>query len=91
MGIPRAETRWTGNNRGGYSNPRVDDLLNKLAVVVDDRERVGLHRDLLREQMGDIALMPLYWEVLPILMLRGVTGPYMQGNEATPNIFEWNK
>lgn len=91
MGIPRAETRWTGNNRGGYSNPRVDDLLNKLAVTVDDRERVGLHRDLLREQMGDIALMPLYWEVLPILMVRGVTGPYMQGNEATPNIFEWDK
>ena len=91
MGIPRAETRWTGNNRGGYSNPRVDEILNKLAVTVDTRERVGLHRDLLREQMGDVALMPLYWEVLPILMLRGVVGPRMQGNEATPNIYQWDK
>jgi peptide/nickel transport system substrate-binding protein len=91
MGIPRAETRWTGNNRGGYSNPRVDALLDKLAVTVGDRERIPLHADLLREQMGDIALMPLYWEVLPILMVRGVTGPYMQGSDATPNIFDWNK
>jgi len=91
MGIPRAETRWTGNNRGGYSNPRVDEILNKLALTVDARERVGLHRDLLREQMEDIALMPLYWEVLPILMLKGVVGPRMQGSEATPNIYEWDK
>jgi len=90
-GIPRAETRWTGNNRGGYANPRVDAILDKLAVIVDTRERIGLHRDLLKEQMEDVALMPLYWEVLPILMLRGMIGPRMQGNEATPNIYEWDK
>jgi peptide/nickel transport system substrate-binding protein len=89
--IPRAETRWTGNNRGGYNNPKVDEILDKLGVVVDSRERVSLHRDLLREQMEDIALMPLYWEVLPILMLKGIVGPRMQGNEATPNIYEWDR
>ena len=89
--IPRADTRWTGNNRGGYNNPRVDAILDKLGVVVDSRERAGLHRDLLREQMEDIALMPLYWEVLPILMLKGIVGPRMQGNEATPNIYEWDR
>jgi peptide/nickel transport system substrate-binding protein len=91
MGIPRAETRWTGNNRGGYNNPRVDAILDRLAITVDNQQRIGLHRDLLREQMEDIALMPLYWEVLPILMLRGVTGPVLAGSDATPNIFDWDK
>ena len=60
-------------------------------MTVDVRERVTLHRDLLREQMEDIALMPLWWEVLPILMVKGVTGPRMQGKDATPNIFAWDK
>ena len=49
--------------------------------MVDDRQRVDLHHELLTEQMGDIALMPLYWEVVPILMLRGVTGHFGQNIE----------
>ena len=41
--------------------------------------------------MGGVALAPLYWEVLPILMVQGVTGPKQVRNEATGNIFEWDK
>jgi peptide/nickel transport system substrate-binding protein len=90
-GIPTADNRWTGNNRGGYINLKVDDLLDKLAVTIDATERVSLHRQLLMEQMGDIALMPLFWQVSPILMLKGISGPRIQGSEATNNIYQWDK
>jgi len=91
-GIPTAQNRWVGNNRGAYNNPNVDAILDKLAVTIDERERINLHRELLREQMGDIALMPLYWQVSSILMLKGVTGPKNHGSgEATPNIYQWDK
>ena len=60
----RPENRWTGTNRGGYLNPRVDALLDRLAVTIDQRARVPLHVELLKEQMEDVALMPLMWEVL---------------------------
>ena len=89
--ITRPENRWTGTNRGGYLNPAVDTLLNKLAVTIDDRERLALHRDLLREQMEDIALMPLLWEVQPLLVRKGLVGPRMTGNEGTTYIYQWEK
>ncbi len=89
--ITRPENRWTGTNRGGYSNPRVDALLEALAVTIDDRERLLLHRELLAEQMADVALMPLFWEVQPLLVRKGITGPRMAGNEGTVHIYQWDK
>lgn len=83
--------RWTGKNRGGYVNPKVDTLLDGLLTTIDSKERLSLQRQLLVEQMGDVALAPLYWEVLPILMVQGVTGPKQVRNEATGNVFEWDK
>lgn len=77
---------WRGPNREGYANPRVDSLLDRIAVTVPLPERLELHRELLREQLGDVAVMPLYWSVEPLLALgtvKGVTG------RGTWNIFEW--
>jgi hypothetical protein len=67
----------------------VDAVLDKLAVTISAQEQLVLHRELLQEQMADIALMPLYWEVSPILMLKGVTGPRMSYNVTTYNMGEW--
>jgi peptide/nickel transport system substrate-binding protein len=89
--ITSPANRWTGKNRGGYINARVDDILDKLLVTIDPKTRLSLQGQLLREQMGDVALAPLYWEVLPILMVQGVTGPKQVRNEATGNIFDWDK
>jgi hypothetical protein len=41
--------------------------------------------------MVDIAVMPLFWEVVPILMLQGITGPQMALNEATHNVWQWDR
>jgi hypothetical protein len=38
--------------------------------------------------MGDVALMPLLWEVEPVLVAKGVRGVQMSN---TYNIFEWDK
>jgi peptide/nickel transport system substrate-binding protein len=89
--MTRPENRWTGTNRGGYNNPKVDVLLDRLAVTIEPSARLQLHKDLLSEQMVDIALMPLVWEVLPILMRKGITGPKIETNEGTRHIYEWNK
>lgn len=72
--VTAAANRWLGSNRGGYSNPQVDDLLDRLVVTIAPGDRVALHRQLLQVQMGDVALMPLYWDLDPILMLKGVKG-----------------
>jgi peptide/nickel transport system substrate-binding protein len=89
--IGRPETRWSGTNRAGYSNPRVDELLDKIAVTIDRAEQVPLHRQLLQEQMTDIAVMPLYWLISPILMLKGIRGPQMAYNLPNNNMWEWDR
>lgn len=81
------ENRWTGN-RAGYVNPRVDALTDKLNVAIASAERIAVHRELLQEAMGDVALMPLYWEVKPLLAVRGVKG--IRGYEPW-NFHEWDK
>ncbi len=80
--------RWTGTNFQGYSNPRVDALLDQIATAIDVRDQVTFHRQLLQEAMGDVALMPLTWEVEPVLIAKGVTGVTMNN---TYNIFDWDK
>lgn len=89
--IASGENRWTGANRAGYNNPTVEALMDKLAVAIDPREQVSLHRQMLQEAMGDVALMPLWWEVVPVLSLKGVKGLVQVGNDAAWNIFKWDK
>jgi len=89
--IATAETRWTGANRGGYVNPRVDDILDRLAITIDPRERIPLHRELLQEQMVDIGTMPIIWLTVPIIMVKGMTGPEYVINRATHYIWQWDR
>ena len=89
--IPSAANRWSGFNRGGYSNPAVDELFERLTVTIDEGQRIGITRQMLQQVMGDVVLMPLYWEVVPTLMVKGVSGPKHVGTDTTRNIFVWDK
>lgn len=88
--VTSAANRWTGANRGGYSNPRVDGLLDQLAVTIRQQERTALYGDLLREQMGDVPVMMLYSRVDVVLFVKGVRG-VKGGTHATWNMFEWDR
>jgi len=86
--ISSEANRWSGRNRGGFANRRVDGLLDQLQVTIDPGPRLALHGELLREVLTDIARMPLYWDVDPVLYLKGVTG--IQGRRPW-NLLEWDK
>ena len=57
--LPTAENRWVGTNRGGYANPAWDALEPKLLGAIDDRDRIGVERDLLGILAADLPVMPL--------------------------------
>ena len=71
--IASAENSWAGRNKFGYANPRVDQLLDRLQVTIDSRERIDLHRQLLEEETRDLTFFPLYWEVVPSFLAKGIT------------------
>jgi peptide/nickel transport system substrate-binding protein len=85
--IATAETRWTGG-RAGYSNPTVDVLLDRYAVTIDGNARLALHKELLTHVISDVAFMPMYWRIEPVLAVSGVTG--LKGRDAW-NVHEWTK
>jgi len=86
--IPSAEDRWAGGNRAHYRSATVDALIDQLAVRITPEERIQLLRDLSREVMEDVALMPLHWVVEPIAARGGIKG--IRGS-LTWNVFEWNE
>ncbi|MBN1219302.1 MAG: peptide ABC transporter substrate-binding protein [Anaerolineae bacterium] len=53
----------SAQNYGGYSNPKVDELLNQAQGTPDIIERLALYRDVEQMIMDDAALIPLYFEV----------------------------
>ena len=89
--IPSAATRWTGNNRGGYVNPEVDALYDRLVATIPPNERTTLERELVRLVMGGLVIMPFYWETNPVLKLAGVKDHKMRSGFNTWHFFNWDK
>ncbi len=80
----------SGRNQSGYVNPRYDEILDRLAVTIDLRERKPLLQEPQQILMGDIARMPLYWEVRSVLYLKNMKGDIFPYN-TTWNLQEWDK
>jgi peptide/nickel transport system substrate-binding protein len=82
--------RWTGNNLAGYSDPAVDSLLDRYNVTIDASEQQAIERQLLQKLMGEVANMPLYWEVLPVLISADVD-PTLVGPLHLSEIYRWDR
>ena len=89
--LASAETRWTGTNRSGYLNGAVDALTDRLSVTIDAGQRIPIHRELLQTFLGDVAIMPLYWEVVPVLTVKGVKTVRIADSTATWEMTAWDR
>jgi hypothetical protein len=59
-----------------------------MKATIEPEKQIPLHRDLLQIQAGDVALMPQYWEQVPIFWLKEVKGPI--GDRTDCRCFEWD-
>ena len=50
-------------NRGRYSNPAFDKVLDEALVTMDDKKREALIQQAAEMAMGDVGLIPLHYEV----------------------------
>lgn len=85
--------RWTGNNRGCYQNPERDRVASALNVAIDPDEQRRLFRELARIESGDVAALPLYFNVQLTVFRDGVTGVKrntVPKTTATWNVAEWD-
>ena len=61
-------------NRGRFSNPEIDAMIQRAGTTMDDAERARLTQDATRRALRDeTALIPLYFQVNTWAMRQGVT------------------
>jgi peptide/nickel transport system substrate-binding protein len=89
--ISAPTNRYNGRNLAGYSNPRLDTVLASLHVTIDRSEAANVHRELVREAFTDLAIMPFYFLVIPLLTREGVSGPQGGGADVYWNFYQWDK
>lgn len=82
---------WSGANRSGYANPRMDEVVDRLMTAIDLAGQIVNQRQLLFEALGDLPVMPLYWEVALALVRPSVQATIVGGPTMTGNIYEWDK
>jgi hypothetical protein len=69
----------------------VDEVLDRLMVTIDQGGQIAYQRQALFQVMGDLPIMPLFWEVVPALARPSVKGNIVAGPTLTINIYEWTK
>jgi peptide/nickel transport system substrate-binding protein len=89
--ISSPANRYNGRNLAGYANPRLDAILATLHATIDQSEAAKVQRELVREAFTDLAIMPFYFQVTPLLVREGITGPQGGGADVYWNFYQWDK
>ncbi len=63
IGTHNPDKGWGASNRGRYSNPKVDDLLDKALATVEDPTRQNLLAEATEVAINDGAIIPLHYQV----------------------------
>jgi peptide/nickel transport system substrate-binding protein len=90
-GIPRPENRWTGTNRGAWSNAAYDGLAGAFLTTLDQRERVQQIAQMSRILTEELPMLSLYFSLDVLAHVTGLTGPQIVAPDTftTWNIHEW--
>jgi len=70
-------------NLGKYSNPKVDEAVDKLKTETDPARRKALTREALAIHQADVGHIPLHHQVIPWAMRSGVSAVHRADNRLT--------
>jgi len=68
-----SEKGYGGTNRGRYSNPELDSLIDQALATVDSDKREKILRQASGVVMADYGILPLHFEVTPWAFREGIT------------------
>jgi peptide/nickel transport system substrate-binding protein len=86
-GIPRPENRWSGSNRGGWSNPEFDRLSDSIGQTLDPDRRAQLIAQMTAMVSREAVTIPLFFYGNPLAATAAIVGP---GPVVQETPFEWN-
>jgi peptide/nickel transport system substrate-binding protein len=90
--IPTAENRWSGSNRGGWSNPEYDRLAEAFAATLDRGERTQHVITMMRLFSEDLPGLFLYYNEQVVAHAAALRGPQpiAPTSALTWNAHEWD-
>lgn len=84
---PTAENGWAGQNYTGYSNPRVDELLDLIEVELDDDKRRALSAELQHIYAVELPALPLFFRAQPFVFPPWLTGVEPTGHQFSTTLW----
>jgi peptide/nickel transport system substrate-binding protein len=91
--ISRPENRWNGINRGGWSNPEYDRLVEAFNTTLDPNERIRQRASMAQVLTDELPAIILYYNLNPAPYVSALTGPVQTTPDTTGyvnwNIHEW--
>lgn len=90
--IAAAETRWTGQNRSGFSSPLVDDAIQALGRSIRLEDRLTYAAETWRLITDEVASIPLYIRPVAYIVRKGIEGPIPASlsGSVTSNVQSWD-
>jgi peptide/nickel transport system substrate-binding protein len=87
--VPRADNRWTGQNRPGYVNPALEELWTRVLGTIDRGEREGLLVQALQMMMDDAVVTLTHLQPGVMASSAGVVGPELPDDAVAAGAL-WN-
>jgi peptide/nickel transport system substrate-binding protein len=79
--------RWSGNNRGGWSNPDYDSWWERYNKTVVRADQIQAMLQMMKIQSEQLPSYPLYYLLSVVPHVAALNGP--QGDASHWNIYEW--
>ena len=79
--IPSEKNNWSGQNYPGYSNPRMDELIDAIEVELDRPKRVALWRELQQLYAEELPALPLFFRADAFILPHALKGLEPTGHQ----------
>ncbi len=90
--IPTKENNWSGQNTMGYSNKKVDSLLDQLDVEFNAAKRKSIIAEIMHYYTDDVPVIPLFYRSKVSVEPSNMTGFNLVGHQysETNNVEFWD-
>lgn len=90
--IPTEKNQWSGQNSGGWSNKKVDSILDAIMVEFDFAKRKALMAELQKIYVDEVPVIPLYLRAQIGVIPAQLTGFELTGHQfySTLNVEHWS-
>lgn len=88
--IPRPGNNYAGQNYTGFSNPELDELIEKIEVELDRKKRARLWHRLQEIYADELPAIPLYFRAEPYILPKWLKGLEPTGHQDTSTLWVEN-